>query len=370
MSLRILTVEPYYGGSHRAFLEGYSSHSRHEMQLLTMPARKWKWRMRGAAVTLAPEVRRRGGGFDVLLASDFLDLACLVGLVPDLLHDVPLVVYFHENQITYPLPDEAERDYQFAFTNITSCLAADRVIFNSHYHRREFLDGAARLLASMPDHAPEDAPDRIRRRSEVVHVGVDLATIDEVRPDVSPHDGPLRIVWNHRWEYDKAPDTFFDVLTRLHEAGRDFRLSVLGQSFGRRPPVFDEARERLADHLDRFGYLESRAEYCRALVEADVAVSTARQEFFGISAVEAAYAGCAPLLPDRLSYPELLPGESHPTCLYTDPEDLLRRLTEWVRHPEEARCIDLTDHVRRFGWDRIAPRLDDAVERAAGGEDA
>jgi hypothetical protein len=116
--------------------------------------------------------------------------------------------------------------------------------------------------------------------------------------------------------------------------------------------------------------VESRAEYCRALVEADVAVSTARQEFFGISAVEAAYAGCAPLLPDRLSYPELLPKESHPTCLYADPDDLLRRLTEWTRHPEEARRVDLSDHVRRFGWDRIAPLLDEAVERAAGGRNA
>ncbi len=183
MSLRVLALEPYYGGSHRAFLDGYRRHSRHRVWLLTMPARKWKWRMRGAAVSMAPQVRRLAGEFDVLLASDFLDLACLAGLTADVLDGIARVVYFHENQITYPLPPEADRDYQFGFTNITTCLAADRVLFNSDHHRREFLDGAAGLLAKMPDHVPAYAPDALRRRSEVVPVGEGKVNITEVELD-------------------------------------------------------------------------------------------------------------------------------------------------------------------------------------------
>ncbi len=46
------------------------------------------------------------------------------------------------------------------------------------------------------------------------------------------------------------------------------------------------------------------AEYFEWLRKGDVAVSTAIQENFGISAVEAMRMGCAPLLPNRLAYPE------------------------------------------------------------------
>ena len=52
---RVLLLSPYHGGSHRAFAEGLADHSRHEIVPLTLPARFWKWRMHGGAVTLARE---------------------------------------------------------------------------------------------------------------------------------------------------------------------------------------------------------------------------------------------------------------------------------------------------------------------------
>ncbi|MFO8008915.1 MAG: DUF3524 domain-containing protein [Candidatus Brocadiia bacterium] len=367
MPLRILALEPYYGGSHRAFLDGYRRGSRHVLELLTMPARKWKWRMRGAALYMSQQVRERKGEFDLLLASDYLDLAALRALAPDALRGVPLVAYFHENQITYPLSREDERDYQFGFTNLTTCLAADRVLFNSRYHMESFLEAAADLLGQMPDFVPDWAPERIRARSDVMPVGVDLGSIDRQRDQSPPRTGPLTILWNHRWEYDKGPEAFFEVTAELARSGREFRLAVTGQQFRDSPDVFERTRRELADRLEHWGYVEGRDDYCRVLLGSDVAVSTARQEFFGISAVEAAYAGCAPLLPDRLSYPELVPPEWHETCLYADGADLYRRLAHWTEHPEEARSVDLREAFGRFGWDRVAPRLDDVLQRVHGG---
>ncbi|MCL5942884.1 MAG: DUF3524 domain-containing protein, partial [Actinobacteria bacterium] len=57
--LRVWALEPYYGGSHRQFLEGLQAHSTHEVTALTLPGRHWKWRMHGGALSLARQARER-----------------------------------------------------------------------------------------------------------------------------------------------------------------------------------------------------------------------------------------------------------------------------------------------------------------------
>ena len=47
--------------------------------------------------------------------------------------------------------------------------------------------------------------------------------------------------------------------------------------------VFAEAQERLSDHIVNYGYIESPDDYHRTLSTADVAVSTALHEFFGVA---------------------------------------------------------------------------------------
>jgi len=47
--------------------------------------------------------------------------------------------------------------------------------------------------------------------------------------------------------------------------------------------VFSEARDRLSTHTVNYGYMESRDVYLRTLAAADVVVSTAHHEFFGVA---------------------------------------------------------------------------------------
>lgn len=373
-NLRILALEPYYGGSHKAFLDGWSALSRHDWTVLSLPPYKWKWRMRHAAVTFAEEVRRRRlhePAWDRMFCSDMLNLAEFRGLVRRDIADLPTVLYFHENQLTYPVRAESERDYQFAMTNMTSALAADAVWFNSAFHRDAFLDALDAFLRRMPDHQPAGAVETIGKKAHVCPPGV---TAVSERTGRKP--GPLRILWAARWEHDKNPEDFFKALAILRQRGVAFRISVIGEQFRETPQVFARARRDFVDCIDRWGYQNSRVAYEAALGEADVFVSTARHEFFGLGAVEAALAGAVPLLPERLAYPEVFGlGQSDQTArFFYDglPETLADKLAELARFVTTGqslidRTTELREQLRRFEWPALARVLDEALEKARPG---
>ncbi len=351
--MKIWLVEPYYGGSHQAWADGYQAHSRHQVRLLTLPGRFWKWRMEGGAVTLARKATLLSEEPDLIVASDMLNLPVFLALGGERLAGVPVALYFHENQLTYPLPAGEKRDLHYGFTNFASALRADAVFFNSAYHLAAFYAELPRLLKHFPDYNELWSVDRLRKRSEVLPLGLDLARLDAHRPE-QPTAGPPHLVWNHRWEYDKDPGTFFQAVYALAGEGIDFRLILLGESFRNQPAEFLEARERLGPRIAHFGYAEDLAQYARLLWQGDIVVSTAIHEFFGAAVLEACYCDCFPILPARLSYPELLPAESHEDCLYQDFDGLLTRLRRAVVDIGGTRTRSLRERAAQYGWARLA----------------
>ncbi|MEO0974082.1 MAG: DUF3524 domain-containing protein, partial [Pseudomonadota bacterium] len=303
--LRILYLEPFDGGSHAAFTrtltEGLDAH----WHVLTLPGRHWKWRMRGAAVHFALDHREAlARPYDVILASAFTPLAELRGLAPTLAR-TPALLYFHENQLAYPAQarQTAERDFHFGFTQLTSALAAQRCVFNSDYNRRSFLDVGAEWLARMPDAVPTEWIRRIAERSVVTGYPVLFPADGAARDAPSPEDlalGPI-LLWNHRWEHDKDPESFFAALDALASKGVPFRVIVCGERYRASPAVFDPARTALGSRVLHWGYAPTLARYHELLARSHVVVSTARQEFFGVSVLEAVASGARPLVPDRLA---------------------------------------------------------------------
>lgn len=355
----MVLVEPYYGGSHRAWADGIVAHSRHHVTLVTHAGGFWKWRMQGAALTLADALAAHvatHGRPDLLVVSAMVHLPALLGLARRSVAGVPVVLYLHENQLTYPLPAGERGDQTYAMTNWLSLAAADRVVANSRFHASDLLAALPRFLGQFPDH--RHGPDHVEAvagRTRVLPVGIDPALL--VRP-AARDGGPPLVLWNHRWEYDKAPEEFFAALDEVAAAGVDFRVAVAGERFQTVPPVFEAARARLGPRVVHFGTAD-RPRYEELLARAEVVVSTARHEFFGVAVLEAIAAGALPVLPDRLAYPELVPAAT--PYLYDGPAGLVARL-RWALTDHAGRseaAATARAFAARFAWPEVAARYDE-----------
>ncbi|HPF69530.1 MAG TPA: DUF3524 domain-containing protein [Candidatus Krumholzibacteria bacterium] len=384
MTLRdILFIEPYDGGSHRAFREQLAACSGHRFTALTLPARFWKWRMRGSAVWFADRLAADPPArCDLLMATGFVNVADLRGLLPPTLQGVPILLYMHENQLTYPLSPEEEFDFHFGFTNILSCLAADRVVFNSAWHRAIFLDSLPDYLARMPEAVPSGVRERLEHKSTVCAVGLDRAALPADHfpqyrggpcdPGVGPTwpRGGARplLLWNHRWEFDKRPEVFAGAVHRLLDDGLDFAVALVGDPRAEHP-AFLALRDRLGDRCEAFGLVPSRADYDALLARADVVVSCAAQEYFGISVAEAVHAGAYPVLPRAQVYPSLYGTRCKGRHFYDDGDQaqLAALLADLVRGRGCGHVCSLDRDVDAFCWPRLGPVWDDLLDAAAGG---
>lgn len=356
--VRVALVEPYYGGSHKAWADGYATNSVNDITRITHEARFWKWRMHGAHLTLAEEAAELlEEAPDVVLASSMMNVAAFAGAARRTIGNAPIAVYFHENQFAYPLSPLDRPDETYPMVNWSSATVADLVIFNSEYHRTLFFDRAEQFLRRFPDRRHGHLISEVEGRSIVLPVGVDLQRIGT--PGPRDDDGPPLILWNQRWEHDKGPDALVEVIRALLDADLDFRIAVVGEQFVSAPAAFNRLPDLLGDRLVAFGFLPNGA-YVEVLRNADIVLSTAEHEFFGIAVVEAMAAGAFPVLPDRLVYPERIPERYRARCLYSDADGLYGRVRWAVEHRASADAIArrLAATVQSFDWSVVAPRYD------------
>jgi len=340
---QLLIVEPWYGGSHKQLLDVLSSQlDCNTFLLVTLPAKKWHWRARTSSLRLSQDIPREHS-FTTLFSSSVLSLSELLGLRPDLL---PLrkIIYFHENQLCYPVQTVKERDFQFGYNQITTCLSADLILFNSQYNLETFVSCIPSFLGLQPDFKPDikQIVGQIRQKSEVCYFPLQL-------PPVAPRvrkvkEGGVHIVWPHRWEHDKNPDMFCRVISKLSSQGFTFQLSLLGEVYGEIPEIIKQLKESLGDKIVVFGFLPDKDKYFELLQSADVVVSTARHEFYGVSMLEATWCGCYPLAPSELVYPEIYPAE----CLYNTEQQLYKRLSKLCTNVTDSEVSDLRIDFERF----------------------
>lgn len=359
-NLKFLFIETFYVGSHALFANGLAEHSSHHIDIIKMPGENFRWRMLGAAIYMADTIERLDQ-YDGVIVTDLFNLADFKALVGP--KCPPVLVYFHENQLTYPQAVGDKSVFLLGMINITTALAADRVVFNSLMHKEAFLNAVPTFLNRGRDFTPKGVAGKIRKKACMLYPGITLAPV--VKIDGKKQANPPLIIWNHRWGFDKNHQLFFTVLKELQAQGVDFQLALMGENFGKIPEEFFEARHTFKDKIVVFGYVRSRTEYIQWLKRGTIVISTATQENFGMSVIEAMIMGCIPLLPNRLSYPEILPEKFHGKFLYKNKYDLIEKLRLIISDIKAYDKIqnELAREMEFFLWKNVVKFYDLELEQ-------
>ena len=214
-----------------------------------------------------------------------------------------------------------------------------------------------KYLAPLPDYREKENITLIKNKSSVLDLGLDLNKFNKYRVPKKSNQVPI-ILWNHRWEHDKNPQDFFKVLKIISNNNLDFKLIVLGQEFKNEMKCFKEAKINLKKHIIQFGHVETFEEYAKFLFKADIIPITSKQDFFGISIMEAVYCNTIPILPNRLSYPLLYNINKNPSIFYNDQLELTDKLTHIIKNFNKVKAIDFKESLEYYDWLNIAKLYD------------
>jgi len=309
---KILLLSGYDAASHRHWrnileknLTGY-----HWTQI-ALPDRHFYWRVRGNSLSFAFEHRDiLNQNYDCLIVTSMVDLSTLRGLVPKLAN-LPTLVYVHENQFAYPASTKGAENSNLIHAQLTSIytlLCGDSILFNSEYNKQTFFDGANKLLNKMPDLVPKDLLSNSLKESIVLPVPIENVFYFHSQSNLvttKRANEKIQILWNHRWEFDKQPEVFFDALRKLKRESMGFKLNIIGQSFRKSPKCFKLAKIEFEKEIVNWGFKE-RSDYLAILRQSDIVVSASLHDFQGLSMLEAIASGCLPIAPDRVAYPEYI----------------------------------------------------------------
>lgn len=328
--MKVLVLEPYFAGSHKYFHQTLCQaldELGHEVFEIKMKARHWRWRMQGAHLFAAPEIDKliNNNEIDLIWTNSLIDVCSLKGLLKK---NIPAITYFHEHQMSYPIGEEKGKsqeilkDHVFPGIHLSQYLSSHLTLFSSEFNRRSFFSGIEAFIKSRPEKIDLSI---YHKKNELCPVPL----IGNFETTSRFEDRPRRILWNHRWEYDKNPKSFSSLAFKLLERGIEFELELLGEY---KKGVFEDLEGDSRIKISSLGGPEPREAYLKRLAYCKILPVTSHHDFFGISVREAILSGVIPILPERMAYPECIPKDLHNVLLYKTFEEL------------EEKCIYILDH--------------------------
>lgn len=252
--------------------------------------------------------------------------------------------------------DQVRHNYPLLrFADLGNVMAMDLVLLVSEY----MLDVIYRTLA---DQLGAQAADEFRSRASVVGGTFDTERLDATR---TPKEHAPHVIFNHSPTPAKRPQRFIRVAMLMMRRFPDLHVVVT-----RRFRDGDPGSTDLAELCRQFprrvvlGDTFSIDDYFRWLWRSHIQVSTATHESFGVSTVEAIYAGCCSLLPVHGSYPEV----SGRAGLYEDGQ-LCAALEHYLVDAEARRqtAAQQRESIRQYYPTEVARRIVDALTKVSGG---
>lgn len=347
---RILLLSAYDAHSHRYWHQQLvAMFPQHDWQVLALKDRYFSWRMGGNALSFQAQFDQHlKQPYDLLVATSMTDLSTLRSFYPNLTQ-IPNLLYFHENQFAYPVNTQQKGLLEIQLKSILSACSADQLAFNSNFNKQSFLNGVESLVEKMPDGLPNNLINNLTSKSNIIPVPISPdCIVKKHKNDADPEQ--LQVVWNHRWEHDKRPETLLELL-KLCQNNEHIKFHIIGQQFRETPEAFQEIQIHHQQQYLSLGYLESRTQYIETLQVADVVISTAIHDFQGIAMLEAVACGCVPIAPNRLVYPELYPQSNLYPSNPENPEQEAEAIYDLLLHLDrlEKPMID-------YGWQQLKPK--------------
>lgn len=413
--------------SHVVWAEGYARacRRRHEhpidVRVVVIPGDRWKFRMLCGGAEMSQYVEDDD---DVVVIDGMIEMTVLFSALQaraamaassstDSVATArpKVLVYLHENQITTPFVSDdrdvkAQRQWQYAMSHYRSLLVADGFIFNSHKH---CLDFQRELPKVINEQSPRDVAQwhletckrLLQDKCFVLPYGLELHDLQSLVPtseqksdcasSASQQHVLPTILWNARLEEDKDPGTFLEILKQVRDRRQrryqhqlrgqssssirlPFQLIVLGTDPSKDQTWYRRFREQHGDEILFIGFCNDRTEYSSWLSKAHIVVSTAQHETFGISIVESVYLGAIPLLPQRLSYPEIFSPHECELSFYDTTTDAVNRLLDLMDIVEEHSTKydkvkqSAWDCAARYDWSRLGAVYDECFQDIAKGD--
>ncbi|XP_015240202.1 PREDICTED: glycosyltransferase-like domain-containing protein 1 [Cyprinodon variegatus] len=311
----VLLVEAFYGGSHKQLIDLLKENIE-GCSVFTLPAKKWHWRARTAALYFSQTIPACST-YRVLFSSSVLNLCELVALRPDLAR-LKKILYFHENQLVYPVRKDQERDFQYGYNQVLSCLVSDVVAFNSRFNMESFLSSIRSFMKKIPDHRPKDLDRLIRPKCVVLSYPVQFPDIRSLLPEQK-----LR------------------RLCRSAEMPQSDHRIVTSPTDQQQTSWFGEVPDQSPSD-PRSAPTAGQDPECLDQVKPLHIVWPHRW-------LEAVHCGCFPLCPKALVYPEIFPDQ----YLYSTPEQLCKRLQELCKRPDLARRHVVMVDTSLYSWSSL-----------------
>lgn len=243
----------------------------------------------------------------------------------------PTLIAQHHYIIHKSLPYPYYALFPRQWYQIGGSIASDQIVYNSK-HAKHMADEA------FADYLNDKSLQGLNEKSQVLPFG--LLTGDEPRAPLADGTTPPAILYNHRFENYKQPRKTFEVLNELREKYqfKIYATQTIGQDTGGNKflsideSIFEAKRE---DYLERISF---------------PAINTMNSihETFCISILDSLAVGHLVVLPNALTFPELVPPD-YPFLFKNQGEQkemLDNILSTWPEHYNRWHTV-VIDHVRK-----------------------